>query len=69
MRRIGRCECELLSTDEAPRRKSGAILDAAVRPEGRLKMGSALVEIFRPFGGVDLDIERDRTPVKPATFE
>jgi antitoxin FitA len=46
-----------------------AILDAAVRPEGRLKMGSALVEIFRPFGGVDLDIERARTPVKPATFE
>jgi plasmid stability protein len=46
-----------------------AILDAAVRPEGRLQIGSALVEIFQPFGGVDLDIEWDRTPVKPATFE
>lgn len=46
-----------------------AILDAAVRPEGRLQIGSALVEIFRPFEGVDLDIEWDRTPVKSATFE
>ena len=46
-----------------------AILDAAVRPEDRLKMGSALVELFRPFGGVDLDIERDRTPVKPAGLD
>jgi plasmid stability protein len=46
-----------------------AILDAAVRPNDRLKMGSALVALFRSAGGVDLDIERDRTPVKPASFE
>lgn len=46
-----------------------AILDAVVRPEGRLKMGSAMVELFRPLGGVDLEIQRDRTPRKPIEFE
>jgi plasmid stability protein len=46
-----------------------AILDAAARPDDRLRMGSALVALFRPLGGVDLDIERDRTPAKPASFE
>lgn len=46
-----------------------AILDAAVHPAGRLKLGSALVELFRPLGGVDLDIERDRSPTEPVRFE
>ena len=45
-----------------------AILDAAVRPGGRVRLGSALVEAFRPFGGVDLEIPRDRTPVEPPGF-
>ncbi len=46
-----------------------AILDAAVRPADRLKMGSALVELFRPLGGVDLEIDRDRTPAQPVRFD
>ncbi len=46
-----------------------AILDEAARPAGRVKMGSALVEMFRPLGGVDLDIERDRSPAEPPQFE
>ena len=46
-----------------------AILDEAVRPAERLKIGSALVEAFRPFGGVDLEIERDRSPPEPPRFE
>jgi plasmid stability protein len=46
-----------------------AILDAATRPDDRLKIGSALVALFRPLGGVDLDIVRDRTPAKPVSFE
>lgn len=46
-----------------------AILDAAVRPVERLKLGTALVELFRPLGGVDLEIERDRTVAEPARFE
>lgn len=46
-----------------------AILDDAVRPADRERMGSALVELFRPLGGVDLDISRDGTPENPVRFE
>ncbi|MEQ9640592.1 MAG: plasmid stability protein [Alphaproteobacteria bacterium] len=46
-----------------------AILDEAVQFDGRLKPGDALVEIFRPLGGVDLNIERDRTPPEAPDFE
>ena len=46
-----------------------AILDEVVRPPERVKMGSALVDAFRPLGGVDLEIERDRSPAKPPRFE
>jgi plasmid stability protein len=46
-----------------------AILDAAARPEGRVKLGSLLAEIGREAGGVDLEIERDRTPAEPVSFE
>ena len=42
-----------------------AILEEAVRPEGRLKMGSAMVELCRPLGGVDIEIVRDRIAEKP----
>jgi plasmid stability protein len=46
-----------------------AILESAVRPEGRIKLGSLLAEIGREAGGVDLDIGRDRTPTEPLSFE
>ena len=46
-----------------------AILENAVRPEGRIKLGSLLAEIGREVGGVDLEIERDRTPAEPLSFE
>lgn len=46
-----------------------AILDSAVRPEGRIKLGTLLAEIGRQVGGVDLEIERDRTPAEPMRFE
>lgn len=36
-----------------------AILENAVRPECRIKLGSLLAEIGRELGGVDLEIERD----------
>jgi len=45
------------------------ILNQAVRPADRLRIGSALVETFRPLGGVDLKTERDRAPPEPASFE
>jgi plasmid stability protein len=45
------------------------ILENAVRPEGRIKLGSLLSEIGREAGSVDLDIERDKTPGEPMSFE
>jgi plasmid stability protein len=46
-----------------------AILECAVRPESRIKLGSLLAEIGREVGGVDLEIERDRTEAGPVSFE
>lgn len=46
-----------------------AILENAVRPESRIRLGSLLAEIGREAGGVELEIERDRTPVEPVSFE
>ncbi|KWK79994.1 plasmid stability protein [Burkholderia ubonensis] len=45
------------------------ILEKAVRPEGRVKLGTLLAEIGREIGGVDLDIQRDTTPTEPMNFE
>ncbi len=42
-----------------------AILDQAVRPAERIKLGSALAALARPLGGLDLDITRDKTPAEP----
>jgi hypothetical protein len=42
-----------------------AILDEAVRPKARVKLGSMLAAV----GGVDLDTRRDPTPPDPALFE
>ena len=41
------------------------ILDEAVRPVVRIKLGSALAALAQPFRGLDLDITRDKTPAKP----
>jgi plasmid stability protein len=46
-----------------------AILEEAVRPQERVKIGSALAAFGRRFGGVDLDVGRDAAPTDPATFE
>ena len=55
-----------------------AILEAAVRPEGRLLLGTALSEVSRKMGLTNADIEaleqtvkqvRDRRPAEPMTFE
>jgi plasmid stability protein len=46
-----------------------AILEAAVRPNGRIKVGSELAAFGRRFGGLDLEITRDKAPARRATFE
>jgi antitoxin FitA len=43
-----------------------AILDGAVRPGTRVKLGSALAALSQPFGGIELKIKRDKTPAAPA---
>jgi plasmid stability protein len=45
------------------------ILENAVRPEGRIKLRSLLAEIGREAGGFDLELERDKTPAAPMSFE
>ena len=51
-----------------------AILDAAARPEGRLRLGAALAEISRKAGLTNADVEtleqaRDVSPAEPLRFE
>jgi plasmid stability protein len=45
------------------------ILEEAVRPQARVKIGSELAAFGRRLGGVDLDIARDQEPTEPPTFE
>ena len=46
-----------------------AILESVARPEGRIKLGFLLADIGPQAGGIELDIERDRTPAEPLSFE
>ena len=46
-----------------------SILEAAVRPSERVKMGSKLAALAEKYGGFDLEIKRDQSPVQPAEFE
>lgn len=43
-----------------------AILEGAVRPPTRIRLGSALAALVKPLGGVALEIRRDKTPAEPA---
>jgi plasmid stability protein len=45
------------------------ILEEAVRPEARVRMGSELAAFGQRFGGIDLDLAREQAPTEPATFE
>lgn len=42
-----------------------AILDAAVAPPDRVKLGSLLAGLTVPSGGIDLDLERSRHSSDP----
>jgi antitoxin FitA len=46
-----------------------AILEETVRPEGRVKIGSALAAFGRRLGGIDLDVARDQSAPRAASFE
>ena len=45
------------------------IIEKAVNPPDRIKLGSALAAIGRDFGGVDLHTERDGTPAGTLSFD
>jgi plasmid stability protein len=45
------------------------ILEEAVRPETRVRVGSELAAFGQRFGGIDLDLAREQEPAEPATFE
>lgn len=45
------------------------ILETAVLPPQRVKLGSLLAELGRKVGGGDIQIERDKTANEPMRFE
>ena len=45
------------------------ILEQAVRPEDRVRVGTELADLGRECGGGDLDIRRDDAPIESATFD
>ena len=44
-----------------------AILDDAAKPMEK-GIGTLLYEFGQKYGGIELDIERDRSPIEPADF-
>lgn len=46
-----------------------AILEDSVTPPSRLKLGTELAKLGRRFGGIELNIKRDKRPIEPASFE
>jgi plasmid stability protein len=45
------------------------VLETAVIPDKRIRLGTLLTEIGRQAGGVDLSVERDPSPAEPVQFE
>ncbi len=45
------------------------ILEEAVSPKTRLKIGSELAAFGRRYGGIELNYKRDRRPIEAAKFE
>ncbi len=45
------------------------ILEEAVTPKTRLKIGSELAAFGRRYGGIELNYKRDRRPIEAAKFE
>jgi len=41
------------------------IIESAVRPASRIRLGSALAQLGRRYGGIELEIERDQSSVPP----
>ncbi len=46
-----------------------AILNDSVAQPRPLKLGTELAKLGRRFGGIELNIKRDKRPIEPASFE
>jgi plasmid stability protein len=47
-----------------------AILEEAVKPpKGQVGLGTALKELGQKYGGIELDITRDKSPARVAKFD
>jgi plasmid stability protein len=46
-----------------------AILEEAVLPKERIKVGTEMRKLVEKYGGFDLEIERDQTPAGMVSFE
>lgn len=60
--------------DRSTEAEMRAILEAAARPEGRLRLGTALSEMSRKIGVTNADVEalghiRDIRPAEPMRFK
>jgi plasmid stability protein len=45
------------------------ILEESVASPQQLNIGSELAALGRRFGGIELNIKRDKRPIEPASFE
>jgi len=45
------------------------ILEESVASPQQLNIGSELAALGRRFGGIELNIQRDKRPIEPASFE
>jgi antitoxin FitA len=71
---IVRCACSPPSTATAPRPRLRDILERAVKPARRVRLGDALAALGRKVGLTDEDVAiidqmRDNSPAKPMQFE
>jgi plasmid stability protein len=45
------------------------ILEEAVTPRPRIRIGSELAAFGQRYGGIEVNYKRDRRPIEPAEFE
>jgi len=41
------------------------IIETAVRPAGRVRLGSALAELGKKYGGIEISADRNQSPAPP----
>jgi len=44
------------------------IIESAVRPSSRIRLGTVLADFGREYGGIDLSVDREQSPAPPIDF-